>query len=225
MTLFVGFHFMQTLFSFAIMSQIPTTIKNIIFDLGGVILDIDPERSVRAFESLGLKGAILTGGWGYKHEVFLNMEKGLISDEEFRDGVRSLLNKPVADEVIDQAWCAMLVDFPADRVELLKRLKSDFRLYLFSNTNHIHWKAFHSLFQKQHKFSLSSLFERDYYSHELKNRKPALESFQAVIDQAGLNPSETLFIDDSKENIEGAQQVGLHAIHLSPEKDLQGLFS
>jgi putative hydrolase of the HAD superfamily len=206
------------------MEQILQKVKNIVFDLGGVLLDIDPERTVKAFQTLGLTNVIKPGGWGYQQEVFLQMEEGKLTDNEFRDGVRKLLPTPVSDAEIDRAWCAMLIDFPADRVALLRQLKSKYNLYLFSNTNSIHVSFFHKLFHQKFGFSMSDLFVKDYYSNEINSRKPALESFQIVLNDAALNPPETLFIDDSKDNVEGAEQAGMHAFHLNGDISLQQLF-
>ncbi|WP_299578393.1 HAD family phosphatase [uncultured Sunxiuqinia sp.] len=206
------------------MNKIPQEVNNIIFDLGGVLLHIDAQRSIKAFESLGLTNAINHGGWGYQHEVFLQMEKGLLSDEQFRNGIRELLPEPASDEAIDKAWCAMIIDFSDDRINLLHELKKSYKLYLFSNTNNIHLNHFQTLFQQRFGFPISDLFENDYYSHVLNQRKPSVESFQTVLNHAGLNPQETLFIDDSKENTLGAEKAGMHAVHLTMEQNLQALF-
>ena len=206
------------------MKQVPAAIKNILFDLGGVILDIDSQRSIEAFETLGLTDVIRPGGWGYKHEVFLKMEEGLLSDDEFRKGVRKLLPEDVTDADIDTAWCAMLIDFPAERIAFLQELSKEYQLYLFSNTNNIHLEYFHQLFFQKFGYPLSNLFVKDYYSHIIKSRKPSLKSFQIVLNDAGLNPQETLFIDDSKDNIEGALKAGLHGIHLPPDQKLEAIF-
>ena len=200
-------------------------IKNIIFDLGGVLLDLNVERTIHAFEDLGLKDAIKPGGWGYEQPVFLDMERGLISDQEFREGVRKLLPNGATDEEIDHAWCAMLVDFPEERIRLLQQLQKEYRLYLFSNTNSIHIKHFHGIFKNKFGFPLSGLFNKDYYSNEIQIRKPAVEAYQFVLDDAEINPAETLFIDDSESNIQGAQKAGIHAIWLNPGTDLHSLFT
>ncbi len=218
------FLFRQTFLSFAGMEQILQEVKNIVFDLGGVLLDIDPERTVKSFEVLGLTNVIKPGGWGYKQEVFLQMEEGKLTDDEFRNGVRELLSAPASDAEIDQAWCAMLIDFPDERVSLLRQLESKYNLYLFSNTNNIHVNYFHKLFHQKFGFSMSDLFVKDYYSNEINSRKPNLESFQFVLNDAALNPRETLFIDDSKENVEGAKQAAMHAFHLDGETSLHQLF-
>lgn len=189
------------------------------------MLDIDANRSIHAFQNLGLTDVIKPGGWGYHHQVFLDMEQGLLTEDEFRDGVRQLLPNYVDDETIDRAWCAMLIDFPPQRVQLLQQLQKKFQLYLFSNTNSIHISHFHGLFKQEFGFPLSGLFIKDYYSNEIQIRKPAVESYQFVLDDAGLNPAETLFIDDSDKNIEGAKKTGMHALWLKPEMDLLDMFA
>lgn len=200
--------------------MVPSGVKNIIFDLGGVLLDIDPQRSILAFRELGMADLIKPGGWGYDHEVFLKMEQGLLDDRQFRDGIRALLPGPVTDEQIDQAWCAMLISFPPEKISLLQKLASQYRLYLFSNTNSIHIRRFHELFIKEFGFPMSELFVKDYYSSDIQLRKPDLRSFQFVLNDAGLNSGETLFIDDLDKNTEAAAQTGMHIIRLKPDMDL-----
>jgi putative hydrolase of the HAD superfamily len=207
------------------MKQFSGGIKNIIFDLGGVLLDLDVNRTINAFKDLGLKNAINPGGWGYDHRVFLDMEHGLLTEDEFRDGIRQLLPKPANDLEIDQAWCAMLVDFAPEKIQLLQQLQTKFQLYLFSNTNSIHIAHFHGIFKRKFGFSLSDLFVKDYYSNEIQIRKPAVESYQFVLDDAGLDPAETLFIDDLDKNIEGAKKAGMQALWLKPEMDLLTVFA
>lgn len=207
------------------MKQIPSGTKNIIFDLGGVLLDIDPERSIAAFHELGMADLIKPGGWGYDHEVFLRMEQGLLSEQEFRDGIRALLPGHASDAQIDQAWCAMLIHFPSEKIGLLKKLAPQYRLYLFSNTNSIHIRYFHELFLKEFGFPLTKLFVKDYYSSDIKFRKPDLKSFQYVLNDAALVPTETLFIDDLDKNTEGAALAGMNTVCLKPGMDLVKLLN
>ena len=207
------------------MKKISEGIKNIIFDLGGVLLDLDVGQSIRAFQDLGLTDVIKPGGWGYHHQVFLDMEQGLLTEKEFRDGIRELLPKPVRDDEIDQAWCAMLIDFAPEKISLLQELQAKYQLFLFSNTNSIHINHFHGIFSKKFGFPLPALFVKDYYSNEIKIRKPSVESYQFVLNDAGLEPAETLFIDDSDKNVEGAQKVGMQVLWLRPELDLLTVFA
>jgi len=204
--------------------MVPEGVKNIIFDLGGVLLDIDPQRSILSFRELGMADLIKPGGWGYDHEVFLKMEQGLLNEQEFRDGVRALIPQPVSDQQIDQAWCAMLIRYPPQKIGLLRELAKRYQLFLFSNTNSIHISHFHELFMREFGFPLSGLFVKDYYSSDIKFRKPDPKSFQYVLNDAGLNPGETLFIDDLDKNTEAAAQAGMHTICLKPGMDLVKLF-
>ena len=204
--------------------RIPENIKNILFDLGGVLLDIDARRTVEAFGKIGMPDLIRPGGWGYDHDVFLQMEQGLLNDQQFRDGIRSLLPHPATDEQIDQAWCAMLIGFNPRKIELLKELRKTYRLYLFSNTNNIHINYFQHMFRNKFGFTLSELFVKDYYSSNIHMRKPSLEAYRKVLDDSSINPTETLFIDDSEKNTENATLTGMQVIHLKPDMDLLSLF-
>jgi len=199
-------------------------IRNIIFDLGGVLLNIDPKKTIEAFGKLGMKQLVGDKGLSYDHDIFYMMEQGQITSDEFRYGVIELLPQKVSFQEIDDAWTAMLLDFPAVRVELIKNLRKDFKIYLFSNTNAIHVEKFHSNFRNQHRFEVSSLFERDFYSNEIGYRKPSPESYQEIIKLSGINPEESLFIDDSLLNIESAIHFGLKGFWLKPGQKVEKIF-
>lgn len=199
-------------------------VKNIIFDLGGVLLNIDPKQTIEAFTRLGMEQLVGDNGLSYDHEIFYLMEQGKVTPEEFRDGVRKLLPAKVSDSQIDMAWTAMLLDFPAIRVQLVKNLREDFKIYLFSNTNAIHVEKYHSNFRNQHGFEVSTLFEKDFYSNEIGFRKPSSESFQEIIRLSGVNAAESLFIDDSKANVEAAIASGLKGFWLEPGKKIENIF-
>lgn len=199
-------------------------IRNIIFDLGGVLLNIDPQKTIEAFGQLGMDKLIGDKGLSYDHDIFYLMELGKISPDEFRNGVRKLLPGAVTDNQIDEAWTAMLLDFPAIRIKLIKNLRNHFKIYLFSNTNAIHVEKYHSNFKNQHGFEVSSLFEKDFYSNEIGYRKPATESFQEIIRLSGIKPEESLFIDDSLENVESAIAFGLQGFWLETGKKIEEIF-
>lgn len=200
------------------------TIKNIIFDLGGVLLKIDAQQTIQSFRNLGMPDLIKPGGWGYNHQVFLDMEAGKLSEDEFRTGIRELLPQPTNDQAIDKAWCAMILEYFPERIELVRQLAKTHRVFLFSNTNSIHVRHFHQLFENAFTHSLSDLFVKDYYSNEMGIRKPAVESFEYVLNDAGLNAEETLFVDDSNENVESAKKTGMSTIWLTPDSDLLSFF-
>ena len=199
-------------------------IRNIIFDLGGVLLNIDPMKTIDAFGKLGMEQLVGDKGLTYDHDIFYMMEQGKITPDEFREGVLALLPLRVSYQQVDDAWTAMLLDFPTIRVELLKSLRKDFGIYLFSNTNAIHVERFHSNFRNQHGFEVSALFEKDFYSNEIGYRKPSPESFQEIIRLSGINPEESLFIDDSLPNVESAIACGLKGYWLEPGQKVEEIF-
>ena len=199
-------------------------IRNIIFDLGGVLLNINPQRTIDAFAKLGMPQLVSNSGLSYDHDIFFRMEQGQISPEEFRNGIQKLLPKPVSNEAIDEAWTAMLLDFPEIRVQLVKKMAKSYRIFLFSNTNAIHVAKYHANFRKQHGFEVSSLFEKDFYSNEIGFRKPTAESFQEIIRLSGIDPKESLFIDDSKQNVDAAIASGLNGFWLEPGQKVEEIF-
>lgn len=204
--------------------EILSGIKNIIFDLGGVLLNIAPQNTIEAFGRLAMDQLIGDKGLSYDHDIFYQMEQGKITPEEFRNGVRELLPGKVSDDLIDAAWTAMLLDFPAIRVELIKTLQHDYKIYLFSNTNAIHVEKFHSIFRNQHGFEVSSLFKKDFYSNEIGFRKPSPESYREIIRLSGIIPEESLFIDDSLPNVESAIASGLKGLWLEPGQKIEEIF-
>ena len=199
-------------------------IKNIIFDLGGVLLNIDPKKTIEAFGQLGMPQLIGDKGLSYDHDIFYLMEQGQITPDEFRNGVRKLLLRDFTDHQIDDAWTAMLLDFPAIRVELVKNLRKEFNIYLFSNTNAIHVAKYQANFRNQHGFEVSSLFEKAFHSNEIGYRKPTPESFQEIIRLSEIIPEESLFIDDSLQNVEAAIATGLKGFWLEPGQKVEEIF-
>ena len=199
-------------------------IRNIVFDLGGVLLNINPEKTINAFGQLGMTKLIGEKGLTYDHEIFYLLEQGKTTPGEFRNAVRKLLSNKLTDQQIDLAWTAMLLDFPKIRVELLQKLRSEFDLYLFSNTNAIHVAKYQSIFRNQHGFEVSSLFEILFHSNEIGTRKPSPESYREIIRLSGILPQESLFIDDSFNNVEGAIACGLKGFWLQPGHTVEEIF-
>lgn len=200
-------------------------IKNIIFDLGNVLLKIHFDRTVPAFQKLGKLDGEMDYRKAAEAPLFRNLEVGKSSPAQFREGIRAFLNNPnLKDQEIDDAWCAMLGDVPKAKVELLQKLNQDYNIYLYSNTNQIHIDRFLADFKKDHGIDFPSLFTEVYYSHEIHDRKPEVASFHKVIDQAGINPEESVFIDDLEANCLAAEQAGLKSIHLTEDMDLESLF-
>ncbi len=196
-------------------------IKNIIFDLGGVILNIDYNKTSEEFKRLGIKNFDELYSQVRQSGLFDNLEKGLISESEFRNELRRLSGVNLSDKAIDKAWNAMLLDLPAGRIEILLEAKKHYRTFLLSNTNIIHLKAYTSELKRVHKIdSLGALFEKEFFSHYIRRRKPDYEAFEYVIKETGINPAETLFIDDSPQHIEGAKRAGLLTFFMDRSKGL-----
>jgi putative hydrolase of the HAD superfamily len=199
-------------------------IKNIIFDLGGVLNNIDPQKTIEAFGQLGMEQLIGEKGLTFDHDIFYQMEQGKVTPEEFRNGVRKLLPGKVTDDQIDTAWNAMLLDFPEVRVKLIQKLRDKFTVYLFSNTNAIHVAKYQSNFRKEHGSEVSSLFERVFHSNEIGYRKPSPEAFLEITRLSGICPEVSLFIDDSLQNVEGAISCGLKGYWLKPGEKVEEIF-
>ncbi|TNF39629.1 MAG: HAD family phosphatase [Bacteroidetes bacterium] len=202
-----------------------TNIKNIIFDLGKVLLNLDFNASIAAFQQLGLKNDVLDNKQAYSDPVFYELEVGKVTPAEFCNRVRKVLNNSAAtDSQIEDAWYSMILDIPANRVKVVQELSKNYNVYLFSNTNQIHIDRLHRAFKAEHGIDFPSLFVKDFYSHEINARKPDLISYQKVIELSGINPEESIFIDDLEKNIVGAQQSGLKTFWLKEGMELTEVF-
>lgn len=191
-------------------------IKNIIFDLGDVILNIDVPLASQSFAELsGLSQSEILQIFR-EQDVFRKFETGHLSETDFRDFVRTILNQAAwEDAVIDQAWNSLLLDIPSERIELLKKLAGNYRLFLLSNTSSIHITEVNKiLFKATGVEKLDDLFEKVYVSYEMGLMKPSAEIYQQVLLEAGLLAEETLFLDDNLDNITGASAVGIQTIHV-----------
>ena len=201
------------------------TIKNIIFDLGGVIINLSEERTLHGFANLSgwtpedLRDQILNG------DLYKKLEKGMISPPDFRDGVRNLLKVDAPDESIDEAMNAMLLDIPVARIDLLRSLSHRFRLFLLSNTNEIHFRAFNQIMKETAgEKSIDMLFEKAYYSHLVHMRKPDREIYELVVSENRINPTETIFLDDNEVNLAGAAPLGIQTVLVKNTSTIFNLF-
>jgi glucose-1-phosphatase len=199
------------------------TIQAVIFDLGGVLLDLHFDRVTSAFRQLskGKLQNILDEIKG--HPLFLDFESGLLSEEQFRTGLRENFEVVGSDEELDEGWNSMLGEFSAEKMKYVQTLASQKRVFLLSNTNSIHEGSFSETHRRQfHGRELASLFERAYYSHVVKDRKPLVSIYERVIEENSLISSDTLFIDDSAVNIEGAKAAGLRTFHYKIGSGIKG---
>jgi putative hydrolase of the HAD superfamily len=190
-------------------------IKNIIFDLGGVLLDIDFSATQKAFETVGIPNFHTFYTQHHVDDLFEKLEIGAISPEAFYEQLRNKTQLPLSDATIMKAWNAMLLNFSEPKMNWLYNISKQYNVYLFSNTNKIHHDYFYNLFKSNFNGKeLDSYFIKAWYSHEMGIRKPHVESFLSILKSERLHPGETLFIDDTIGNIEGAQKAGLHTLHL-----------
>ncbi len=191
-------------------------IDNIIFDLGGVILTLDMPRAEQQFTELGVKNYNELFRSGNVSSFFKDYEVGAIDNATFLDELRKLAGLSLTDAQLIAAWNAMLGVFPEERIALLKKLQSKYRLFLFSNTNAIHVDAFRKMHTDTFNTHFDDYFEKAYYSHTMGMRKPEKASYEYIINEQKLDLSRTVFIDDSLANIEGAISAGLQGLHVKP---------
>lgn len=197
------------------------TLKNLIFDLGDVIIPIDLTAPIRNFAMLAnLPEDEVRAIWK-QHDIWQQYETGLIDDLAFRNHVRRLLkNDSWADEVIDTAWNTVLLDLPIERIKRIRELKSAHRLFLLSNTSPIHIRQVNNVLKSLNQSTLEELFERVFYSYDVQMMKPSPQIYQHVLDEAGLKAEETAFFDDNAANIQAAAVLGIRAVHVQPPKTI-----
>jgi HAD superfamily hydrolase (TIGR01509 family) len=201
-------------------------IQNIIFDLGGVIMNIDYQRVIIALKEIGINDFDKFYNQLGQIDLFDNYDKGLITPAEFRKGIHKVSRINVSDEAFDRAWNLMLVDIPEDRIRLLKSLKKHFKTFLLSNTNEIHLKHLFEYTQKTYNLiNLDPLFNNTYYSCRVHMRKPNTEIYLKVLDDENLKAAETLFIDDFQPNIDAAVSLGIKGYCLTMENSITALFT
>jgi len=200
------------------------TTKNIIFDLGGVLLDIDYQKTIDAFEKLGLSQFEAMFSQFKADALFEKLETGHISEADFYAAIKERTELPLSNEEIDHAWNALILHFRTESLQVLEHLSADYKLYLLSNTNSIHLKCFKKLFTRETgKPLLDAYFTKAWYSNEIGLRKPGAAIFEFVLQQAGLKAAETLFIDDTWMNIETAANMGFKTHHLLPTERIEFL--
>ncbi|MGZ5191439.1 MAG: HAD family hydrolase [Flavisolibacter sp.] len=201
-------------------------IKNIIFDLGGVIINLDYSRTINEFNKLSNKPFETIFTQLQQSPVFDQFDKGTISESDFFEELKSSLHAEITMEEMVYAWNAMLLDFPLERLELLEQLKSKYRLFLLSNTNETHVKELESHLQQQHGHkNLEPFFEKVHYSCRMGMRKPDQEIFEFVLKENNLNKNETIFIDDSPQHVQGAMNTGIQSYYLTKGKDVIDLIN
>jgi putative hydrolase of the HAD superfamily len=200
-------------------------IKNIVFDLGGVIITLERDEAVNRFKEAGLINADELLNDYHQRGIFLELEEGKLSKEEFYEAVRKEAGTFISNETINYAWMGFLKELPEDKLTMLEELKQKgYRLYLLSNTNPVimEW-AFSPGFSPQGK-RIDEFFDKLYLSYQIGYTKPHPEIFHFMFDDSGMIPSETLFIDDGIANIEAGKKSGMKTYLAENGEDFGYLF-
>lgn len=192
-------------------------IKHIIFDLGGVLLNLDYGATEKAFSELGIQDFSEHYAQLQQTSLFNDLETGRITRVEFVKAMQDMVpDLALTEEQIITAWNAMLLDFPLRRLQILQQLRLYYDLVLLSNTNEIHEEAFNATLMKEHTIpALGAFFDRIYFSHRVGMRKPDKEIFERILTDNEFQPHETLFIDDSPQHIATAKELGIQTIYLT----------
>lgn len=200
-------------------------IKNLLFDLGGVIMNIRRQNCVDAFVELGLKDADSLLGEYSQSGVFAGIENGSLTPEQFHAEIRSHIGHEVSDEDIDRAFGCFLIGIPLHRLRELEALHSRYGIYMLSNTNPIMWADGIRRSFEADGHNVDYYFDgivRSYMAHSMK---PDERIFRVVIDRYGLDPQETLFLDDSQTNLDAAARLGFHTLLVPPGQEFYDLLS
>lgn len=200
-------------------------IKNLIFDFGGVLVNLDKTACRKAYEELGIESIHESVLDDYRQkELYMQFESGNISAASFRASIRRLSDQTLTDEQIDQAWIAMLADIPSYKLDWLLRLRETYHMLLLSNTNSIHWQwaERHLFTYKGHQ--VDDFFDRIYLSYEVHMQKPDIEIYKYVLNDSVIAAGETFFIDDSPANCKAAESIGIHTYCCPAGSDWTFLF-
>jgi len=188
-------------------------IKNIIFDLGDVFIDLDHSSPKEELLKLGIdKFSDDMVAMNYQYD------KGLMTTSKFIAFYANIFLDKTSDELIE-SWNSILNDFPKHRLTFLENLPNKYRLFLLSNTNELHIEYFKSQVGYDFYSRFANCFEKIYYSHKINCSKPDKNAFQLVLNENNLDASKTLFVDDNLQNTESASQLGMEIWHIDPKKE------
>jgi len=196
----------------------------IIFDLGGVILNLNYSLTINEFKRLGIENSNVFYSKSQQSNIFNQLEIGAISSKIFIKNIKKLLPKSTEKEII-YAWNIMLLDLPKVRLDYIKALKKKYKLFLLSNTNEIHINALKNKIGELEWMSFVNLFDKIYLSHIIGTRKPDEEAFKIILKENNLTPIEVLFIDDSLQHIKAAKKLGLNYRHLKDGEELTSIIA
>lgn len=200
-------------------------IENIIFDFGGVVLDIDPQLTINEFVKLGFNDLEKATSDEFTH-LIRKFERGIFTPEVFRKKMKKFLGIKISDQQFDEAWNALLFDIPNERIEIIEQVKENYQILLLSNSNEIHYDLYVRDLQLRFGYrEFADLFHEAYFSFDLHLSKPHIEIYEFVINQNNLKPKKTLFIDDRIDNIEAAQKAGLQTYLLQKPERIRDIFT
>mgnify|MGYP003416906780 CR=1 FL=1 len=199
-------------------------IKNIVFDLGGVLVDLDFKAAINGLQQAGFANVKEQLQTLHQGGIFQKFELGEMSADEFRTAIRENSTVTLTDEEIDALWNAMLLEIPREKLELILDLRGKYMVYLLSNTNSIHWDYVCKNAFNYRGFRVKDYFEETFLSYEMHLAKPDKAIYEKVLQDANLLAEETLFIDDSEANCKAAEEVGIHAHHYHIGDDLSKVF-
>ena len=200
-------------------------IRNIVFDLGGVLVDLDFKAAINGLQKAGFANVKEQLQAFDREGIFQKFELGEMSADEFRSAIRENSTVSLTDEEVDDLWNAMLLEVPREKLELILHLRGKYMVYLLSNTNSIHWDYVCKNAFNYRGFRVNDYFEETFLSYEMHLAKPDKAIFEKVLEEANLLPEETLFIDDSEANCKAASELGIHTHHYHIGEDLKELFN
>ncbi|MBR5377733.1 MAG: HAD family phosphatase [Bacteroidales bacterium] len=200
-------------------------IKNIIFDLGGVVLDIDENIVYQELEKLGINTTELAQSKEF-FEIMSKFDTGIYTAPTFRKKTKALLGlEKMTDQKFDSIWNAMLLDIPRERIEAIEKIKKHYKIFLMSNSNEIHYDLYVRDLQLRFGYNeFDELFNKSYFSFAEHLEKPNPRFFELILDHEHLLPEETLFIDDTAVNINVAKSLGIRTYHIGRDELVRNLF-
>ncbi|MGV8827546.1 MAG: HAD family hydrolase [Breznakibacter sp.] len=199
-----------------------TGIKNILFDLGGVLVDLNKQACVDAFKAIGYPQAESMLSNYVQSGIFLELEEGHITPEAFYKAI--MAEAPVTREQIDEAFFKFLEGIPQYKMEMLLELKKKYKILMLSNTNHIMFTWLREAYFGVDGHTIGDYFDELFLSYEMGVAKPNPEIFKILIEKHGIVPSETLFLDDGIKNIEAAAELGFKTYFVEPHEDFRHIF-
>lgn len=200
-------------------------VKVLLFDLGGVIIDLDRSQCVKALTEIGMKGAEELLGLYAQQGAFLLLETGKVSPAEFRDIIRKEIDGEVTDSQIDDAFNKFLIGLPIERLRLLRQLREKYKVYMLSNTNAIMFDSKIDELFRQDGLTVNDYFDGLGLSYESGYAKPEKEIFDYLLDKFNLQSADILFFDDSQKNLDAAAALGFKTYLVEPGMEFADAFN